>query len=240
MSTDELKELEEGLIMYVRKNHHLTMKDLAKHFTHRNDQTYYWTFHDLKNALENLTNDAKLNYDGNFYTVNSVWDKTKSQVLSKINKKIGILEMKHIKTFETFGNFDPEMSMTACPTCHSENVDNLGNGQLECVECGQVFDDPAYAEVEMQDRAIEEEEEEFMDTPELDASELETYQNSDEQINKIISNATAMDPVLADQLKYEAEGCDSYEDFMRRAEACIQDVKGVDRETAIEILTTLM
>lgn len=207
-------------------SHHNLFNELVNHKKHKMD--------DFKPAIDELIEEGKIDcfkdvggFPSMHYALSDIWSNTESDNLTKINKKIGIFEMKHLKTFE---GYDPDFAMTACPVCHSENCQADGNGNYECIDCGENFSDAP---------AMEEEEEDFIDTPAVSADELELYKNDSEMINKIIAIAAESNEVLADQLKYVSGNISDFDDFETEAIQAIQDIEGVDREAAVEVFDEL-
>lgn len=195
---------------------------------------------ELYKALDELTNLGyiDLNSAGEYWVTDLWKNLSQSDKLLKINKKTGIFEMKHIKTFESF---DPDYATTCCPVCHSDNVDIFGNGECECIDCGEVFsDEPVYDDepestLSHETMVMDEEEE----VPALNDDEKKAYDDATAMMNKIVANAAALNPLLADQLKYESEQVDSLEEFSKRAIATIQDIQGIDRAEAIIVFDKL-
>lgn len=140
--------------------------------------------------------------------------------------------MLHIKTFERFNSMT---SGPICPVCKSENVDCDLENNCECMTCCHEFVDPYNHLEEDEEDLIEEE----PVAPHLTSYEESDYESSSEKIQKIIIRAMETDEELGDQLQFEADQSDSFEDFVKRAVAAIQDVKGVDRDEAIAILNSL-
>jgi hypothetical protein len=87
------------------------------------------------------------------------------------------------------------------------------------------------------------EEEEMMDdsdVPSLSDDEVSNYQDDSAKIETMLAKAAQMDEELADQLEFVAGESDDLSDFILKAKAAIQDVKGVSEEEAAAIVNTLM
>jgi hypothetical protein len=78
------------------------------------------------------------------------------------------------------------------------------------------------------------------DVPALSDDEEDQYFEESDVLANIVQKAKEMDVELGDQLEYLANEVDDLTEFKAQAVAAIQDVKGIDREEAEAILSSLM